>query len=171
MNFLTEYNIAVPEFSHTESGAIKNKINTTFQFYLTVFNYLPEEINKQLNVNYDYNSSLAYHKVFSMQDSSLFLNESMVNAFNMCDPEEFKSIVRIAYKINAILKPFFERRKFLLLSCNILFGKFEEKLVVIGDFSPFSLKISENLENTGLEFNNNKELIKYLKNIERIIKS
>ena len=44
-------------------------------------------------------------------------------------------------KINAVLKSFFERRNLLLAEVCCIFGKNDEKIFLIGDFTPKSLKI------------------------------
>ena len=51
-----------------------------------------------------------------------------------------KLIIRICSKINAVLKSFFERRNEILAEISCHFGKHEDKVLLIGDFSPASLK-------------------------------
>jgi phosphoribosylaminoimidazole-succinocarboxamide synthase len=44
-------------------------------------------------------------------------------------------------KINAVLKSFFERRNSLLAEVTCHFGKSEDKIFLVDDFTPASLKV------------------------------
>ncbi len=52
-----------------------------------------------------------------------------------------KLINRICSKVNAVLKSFFERRNFCLAEVTLGFGKHEDKIFLVDDFTPRSLKI------------------------------
>jgi hypothetical protein len=76
------------------------------------------------------------------------VSESHLISFNFCTYDELKFINRLCTKLNAILKSFFERRNALLVELTCIFGKFDGKINLVGDFSPFSFKVIGN-ENTG----------------------
>ena len=69
------------------------------------------------------------------------ISESHIISFNLCSYDELKFIGRLCSKVNAVLKSFFERRNASLVELTCIFGKFEEKIYLAGDFSPMSLKI------------------------------
>ena len=69
------------------------------------------------------------------------ISESHLISFNICTYEDLKTINRLCSKINAIVKSFFERRNKLLIELTCVFGKFEGKIFLIDDFSPFSMKV------------------------------
>jgi phosphoribosylaminoimidazole-succinocarboxamide synthase len=69
------------------------------------------------------------------------ITESHIISFNLCTYDELKIINRLCSKINAIVKSFFERRGVSLVELTCIFGKFESKIYVIGDFSPLSIKV------------------------------
>ena len=69
------------------------------------------------------------------------ISESHLIAFDLCSIEEIKIINRICSKINAVLKSFFERRNSLLAEVTCSFGKNEDKIFIIDDFTPPSLKV------------------------------
>jgi phosphoribosylaminoimidazole-succinocarboxamide synthase len=69
------------------------------------------------------------------------ISESHLIAFDLCSPEHMKLITRICSKINAVLKSFFERRNEALAEVCCHFGKHDNKVFLVGDFSPASLKI------------------------------
>ncbi len=69
------------------------------------------------------------------------LNDPMMNeyhaaAFGLATPEEMKSIVRYATKVNAILKSFFIRRKVRLVDFKLEFGRFHGNLLLGDEISP-----------------------------------
>ena len=63
------------------------------------------------------------------------LNDPMMNeyhaaAFGLATPEEMRTVVRYATKVNAILKSFFIRRKVRLVDFKLEFGRFQDDLVL-----------------------------------------
>ncbi|HSP88062.1 MAG TPA: phosphoribosylaminoimidazolesuccinocarboxamide synthase, partial [Ignavibacteriaceae bacterium] len=64
--------------------------------------------------------------------------------FDLCTYEELRLINRICSKVNAVLKSYFERRGEILAEMNCFFGKEEDKIYVVEDFTPGSLKIIPN---------------------------
>lgn len=69
------------------------------------------------------------------------ISESHLIAFDICSNEDLKVVNRICSKVNAVLKAFFERRNETVAEVTCFFGKFENKIYLINDFSPMSLKI------------------------------
>ena len=68
------------------------------------------------------------------------LNDPMINehhalALGYAEPDEMRTISRLASKINAILKSYFERRGFLLVGFKIEFGKLENRIYVGDEIS------------------------------------
>jgi len=80
----------------------------------------------------------------SSKDS--LVTESHLISFDLCTYDEFKLMNRLCSKINAILASFLERRNTLLLELMCIFGKFEGKIYLVGDFSPGSIKVFDNKE-------------------------
>ena len=72
------------------------------------------------------------------------VSESHLIAFDICTNEDLKLINRICSKINAVLKAFFERRGETVAEITCSFGKYENKLFLVDDFSPLSLKVFPN---------------------------
>jgi phosphoribosylaminoimidazole-succinocarboxamide synthase len=72
------------------------------------------------------------------------VSESHLIAFDICTYEDFKKINRICSKVNAVLKAFFERRGEIVAEVTCSFGKSENKIYLVDDFSPLSLKIFPN---------------------------
>lgn len=68
------------------------------------------------------------------------VSESHLIAFDLCSVEDIKIITRICSKVNAVLRSFFERRGETLAEVNCSFGKSENKIYLVDDFTPKSLK-------------------------------
>jgi len=84
-----------------------------------------------------------YHYGDSNSKGSL-VSESHLIAFDICTYEDLKLINRICSKVNAVLKAFFERRGEIVAEVTCSFGKSENKIYLIDDFSPLSLKVFPN---------------------------
>lgn len=76
----------------------------------------------------------------SLQDN--LISESSIAALNICSLDDLKIIKRLCSKVNAVLRSFFERRNLLLSEVYLYFGKDEERIFVVDDFTPRSLKVS-----------------------------
>ena len=72
------------------------------------------------------------------------ISESHIISFNLCTYEDLKFITRLCSKINAIIKSFFERRNDSIIELTCGFGKFDNKIYLIDEFSPVSLRIIKN---------------------------
>ncbi|MCZ6701429.1 MAG: hypothetical protein O6940_00140 [Ignavibacteria bacterium] len=72
------------------------------------------------------------------------VSESHLIAFDLCTHDNLKIINRICFKINAVLKAFFERRGETVAEVTCSFGIYENKIYLIDDFSPLSLKVLPN---------------------------
>lgn len=75
------------------------------------------------------------------------VSESHLIAFDLCTHDNLKIINRICFKMNAVLKAFFERRGETVAEVTCSFGICENKIYLIDDFSPLSLKILPNGNN------------------------
>ncbi len=60
------------------------------------------------------------------------INEYHAYALNLCDRKEMGNILRIATKINAILKSFFDRKNFKLANLQLEFGRSHNQ-IILGD--------------------------------------
>ena len=84
------------------------------------------------------------------------MNESHVSAHGLASQEELRRMKAISTRINAVLVPFFVRRKMRLVEYSLEFGKAEEKIVLGDDISPETMvlwDISESPDATKDIFN------------------
>ncbi|MBD3226266.1 MAG: phosphoribosylaminoimidazolesuccinocarboxamide synthase [Caldithrix sp.] len=71
------------------------------------------------------------------------ISESHAYAFGYAQPEEMKHISRLASKVNAVLKSYFERRHVKLIDFQLQFGRCNNKIMVGDEISPDNFRIWE----------------------------
>ena len=64
------------------------------------------------------------------------MNEYHAYAFGLATPEEIRTIVRSATKINAVLRSFFERRNLKLVDFKLEFGRHKKQILLGDEISP-----------------------------------
>jgi len=69
------------------------------------------------------------------------INEYHAYAFGYATPDETKAINRIASKVNAILKSFFDRRNLVLVDFKLEFGKRGGEIFLADEISPDTCRI------------------------------
>jgi phosphoribosylaminoimidazole-succinocarboxamide synthase len=92
------------------------------------------------------------------------ISENHLLSFDICSMEDLKLVNRICSKVNAVLKSFFERRNSSLIEITCYFGKSDDKVMVIDDFTPKSLKVMPVGEDHNLDphkFSSANEIKKY----------
>jgi len=81
---------------------------------------------------------------FYLKDDELhdpMINEYHAYAFGHATPEEMKAIGRIASKVNAILKSYFDRRNLLLVDFKMEFGRSGSEMFLADEISPDTCRI------------------------------
>ncbi|GIK60551.1 MAG: hypothetical protein HND39_13230 [Ignavibacteriota bacterium] len=133
------------------------KRNSKNQLYFINFTEIPFKV-RILN-----NADLRTSKIFSIKpqsqlelpifefhysdDKDSLITESHIVSFNLSSYDDIKFIIRLCSKINAIVKSFFDRRSVTLLELTCIFGKFDGKIFLVGEFSPESIKIIDTSKN------------------------
>lgn len=74
-------------------------------------------------------------------EKDTLISETHLIAFDLCSYDDIKLMGRICSKVNAVLKAYFERRGETLAEFVCVFGKVDNKLFVVDDFTPLSLKL------------------------------
>ena len=140
-DYLKEYHI--PTAFLRIDGEIALKFSTTkeFPFRIKILNSADKRNSKIFGMKEGAELNLPVFEFHYGCGKESVISESHLIAFDLCTPEDMKMITRICSKINAVLKSFFERRNEILAEVCCHFGKHEDKVFLIGDFSPASLKI------------------------------
>jgi phosphoribosylaminoimidazole-succinocarboxamide synthase len=140
-DYLKEFNIPCAYIKKTSKNSLLFVKYSALAFTVRILNSADKRISKIFSIKQGENLSLPvieYHYGIS-KDS--VISESHLISFNLCSYDDIKLINRLCSKINAVVKSFFERREETIaeISCN--FGKYEDKIYLIDNFTPLSLKI------------------------------
>jgi len=139
--YVKEYNIPT-SFEHTlENGNLLFSSTEAFPVYIKILNTSTKYFSKIFSINKNTPLQVPVFENYLSEDSNYQLNEHHIISFNILPLADFKMMVRIATKVNVILKSFFERRNLLLSEMHCTFGKCGEKVVLLGQFSPHSIKL------------------------------
>lgn len=83
---------------------------------------------------------------YFLKDESLnnpLISESFLSAFEHATPEEMRHMSRLAFKINAVLKDYFERRKIMLVDFLLKFGRYQNQVYLANEISPDTCRLWE----------------------------
>jgi len=83
---------------------------------------------------------------FYLKDAKLgnpFINEYHLYAFGHSHQDEVKLVQRLAAKINALLKNFFDRRGYKLTECTLEFGRYHNGIILGDEITLETMKVWE----------------------------
>lgn len=170
LDYLKSFELAVI-YKKFSDGALIFDEHEEIPVMLKVINYVDLPSSQIFNRKKYEELPVPYYQYFSGENFSP-IPESQLIAFDIIAPEESKALIRRAFKVNILLKSFFERRNARLLEFNSLFGKKNDSIFFIGDCSPLSLKVKlnsdDNFENY-LEFKRSLDLKKYTMMLKGLI--
>jgi len=113
-------------------------------FSIKILNAADKRTAKIFSIKEGANLELPIFEYHYENSGNSLVSESCLISFDICTYEELKIINRICSKVNAVLKAFFERRGEMVAEVNCSFGKSGNKIYLIDDFSPLSLKVFPN---------------------------
>jgi len=140
-DYLKEYHIptAFVNLHGSESLTFLKYIQIPFR--IRILNYADKRTAKIFSIKeFDPLTFPVFEYHYGNGKDSL-ISESHLISFELCTSEELKFINRLCSKINAVLKSFFDRRNKIIAEVSCSFGKFENKIMIIDDFTPLSIKI------------------------------
>lgn len=140
-DYLKEYHIPTIFLRKDGDTSLKFSVSQEFPFRIKILNSADKRNSKIFGMKEGTELNLPVFEFHYGCGKESIISESHLIAFDLCNPEDMKLITRICSKINAVLKSFFERRNETLAEVCCHFGKHEDKVFLIGDFSPASLKI------------------------------
>ena len=114
-----------------------------FPFRIVIRNVANGDFAKRYG--FDKNSPLTppifefYPKAADLKEVAM--NESHVSAHGLATQEGLRRIKAISTRINAVLVPFFTRRKMRLVEYTLEFGKAEDKVVLGDEISPDTMSL------------------------------
>lgn len=145
--YATGFQIPTAYVKKDDKTILKFVNHKPFPFYVKILNRADKRIAKIFGLKEHSELKLPVFEFHYGEGKDTLITESHLISFDLCNSEEMKIILRISSKVNAVLKSFFDRRNEILSQFSCTFGKFEEKICLAGDFSPFGLKIFPKEEN------------------------
>ena len=141
LDYLKEYHIPTSFSKLDNKNHLQYLKHDKFSFSLRILNVIDKRTSRIFHKKeFDYLHLPVFELHYGNGKDSL-ISESHLITFDLCNIEDLKVINRICSKINAVLKSFFERRNSLLAEVTCHFGKLEDKIYLIDDFTPASLKV------------------------------
>lgn len=149
-DYLGAYNI-LTGFRQSENNSIVLSQHKRYPFGVRIINSVDKRTARifSLPVGTPLTIPIIEFHYGNLQDN--LISEGTIVALDVCPLEELKIIKRMCSKINAVLRSFFERRNLNLHEVYCYFGKDDDKIFVVDDFTPRSLKVTgEMLDRTGV---------------------
>jgi len=139
--YVKEYHIPT-SFDHTtHNSGLKFSPTEPLPIYIKILNTSTRDFSRIFSTDLNSPLTVPVFEHFLDEDADYPLNEHHVISFNILPLADFKMMGRIATKVNVILKSFFERRNLLLSEMTCTFGKSGDKVVLLGQFSPHTIKL------------------------------
>ncbi len=140
-DYLKEYHIPTAFVKNQDKNTLKFVRYERFKFYVKILNIVDKRTSKIFGLTEGDFLNLPIFEIHYGENKDSLISESHLIAFDLCSMDDFKIINRICSKVNAVLKSFFERRNSILAEAVCHFGKYEDKVFLVDDFTPRSLKI------------------------------
>jgi phosphoribosylaminoimidazole-succinocarboxamide synthase len=141
LDYLKEYHIP-SSFSKLENkNHLKYLKHDKFPFSVKILNVYDKRTSKIFHKKESDILPLPVFELHYGNGKDTLISESHLIAFDLCNIEDIKIINRTCSKINAVLKSFFERRSSMLAEVSCHFGKLEDRIYLVDDFTPVSLKV------------------------------
>ncbi len=141
MDYLKEYHIPAAFVKTQDKNSLKFIKYERLPFVVRILNIMDKRTAKIFSRKEGETLNLPIFEYHFGEGKDTLVSESHLISFDLCTIEDLKLINRICSKVNAVLKSFFERRGEILAEINCSFGKSENKIYLVDDFTPKSLKI------------------------------
>jgi phosphoribosylaminoimidazole-succinocarboxamide synthase len=136
---------------HIPTAFVKNKKSqlkfikhVRLPFTVKIFNTVDKRTAKLFHKKENEPLPLPVFEFHYGEGRDTLISESHLITFDLCTNEDIKIINRICSKVNAVLKSYFERRNTVLAEVCCNFGKADDKIYIVDDFTPKSIKILSN---------------------------
>lgn len=132
--YLESFNVPTHFAKKLDKKSMQAKRTNMIPVVISIWNAATGELSKRFNLHEG--QSLEY-PIVEMYYKNEKLKVPMINeyhayALGLCDRKEMGDILKIATKVNAVLKSFFNRKNYKLVNFKIEFGRFRNQ-VILGD--------------------------------------
>ena len=135
--YLGSYNIPTHFIKKGDDAEIRVKKLKMIPLRVVVRNFAAGSLSDRFQL--EEGTELKYPVIeYYLKDRKLnypMISESHAYAFGYASPEEMKYIVRLASKINAVLKSYFDRRKMKLIDYQLEFGRYKNQLMLADEIT------------------------------------
>ncbi len=143
--YLETYQIPTHFFSQSGSELVVKRLNI-----------IPVEVTVRNIVSVAFAKRFKHYKQKQQLDFPIFeyylrdefggfyVNDTHLYALQLLTPEEFRTINRLASKIDAVMKSFLERRGFTLMDITLKFGKYKGVIMLGDEISPENITAIDN---------------------------
>lgn len=139
--YLREYQIPTAFHKIHAKTTVKLLKHNQLPFNIKIYNVADKRTAKLFSIKETEHLSLPIFEFHLNGQKDSLITESHLIAFDLCSYDDIKLIGRICSKVNAVLKSYFERRGEILAEFTCLFGKIDNKLYLVDDFTPKSIKL------------------------------
>lgn len=139
--FLKGYNLPVGYQGTIEEKSLIFQNHTPFPFCLKILNTVDRRTARIFGKNEGDILAIPQYELHYGNEKESLINESHLVSQDICQVEDLKMIFRISSKVNVVLKSFFERRNSVLSELKCYFGKQDDRIFLINDFTPQSIKV------------------------------
>jgi phosphoribosylaminoimidazole-succinocarboxamide synthase len=141
LDYLKEYHIPSSFLKLENKTHLRYLNHNKYPFSVRILNIIDKRTSRIFHKKEFENLPLPLFELHYGIGKDTLISESHLISFDLCNVEDYKIINRICSKINAVMKSFFERRNSLLAEVSCHFGKLEDKIYLVDDFTPASLKV------------------------------
>ena len=141
LDYLKTYHVPVASVKLIDKNTIKFIKYNPISFSIKILNYIDKRTSKIFGKKEKEHLDLPLYEYHVGKGNNTLVSESHLISFNLINFEQLKVINRICSKVNAVLRSFFERRGVFLGEVTCSFGEHGNKIYLVNDFTPLSLKI------------------------------
>jgi hypothetical protein len=132
-DYLKEFNLPLI-FKQSELSINRDGRYSTTGFYVKIYNLADSYIAKATGLSLLDHLKNPAHLIFMDERLNTPVSESLLYSMGVSSPEDIRTLTKLTYKLNAVMRPFFERRNVELVSFISRFFIFEGKFLIDGDF-------------------------------------
>jgi phosphoribosylaminoimidazole-succinocarboxamide synthase len=148
--YLKKYHIPCAYVKSNKNNSLLYLNVQQLPFSVKILNAADKRTAKIFSINEGTKLELPVFEYHYGDSKDSIVSESHLISFEICTNEELKLINRICSKLNAVMNAFFERRGETVSEVTCSFGKCENKIYLVDDFSPLSLKVFTNGKSNNL---------------------
>jgi phosphoribosylaminoimidazole-succinocarboxamide synthase len=152
-DYLKEYHIPVAFIKTDGNHNLHFHKYQKFPFSVKILNIADKRISKIFSVKETTPLNIPIFEYHYGTGKDSCISENHLISFDICSNDDLRLINRICSKVNAVLRSYFERRNANLVEITCYFGKTDEKIWLVDDFTPKGMKI--------LPFNNENNIDPY----------